>query len=109
MSRDEDEKRPTRRSPCAVKVARTVATGGMGRRTVRLCVLSLPTYVNGQRKRERIGSDKRLAETVLRKRKVEIAEGKSLERKRPITTTLTSWPLPTLPVLARISVPRTAI
>ena len=44
-------------------------------------------YVNGQRKRERIGPDKRLAETVLRKRKVEIAEGKFLERKRPITTT----------------------
>ena len=44
-------------------------------------------YVNGHRKRERIGPDKRLAETVLRKRKVEIAEGKFLERKRPITTT----------------------
>ena len=45
-------------------------------------------YVNGHRKRERIGPDKRLAETVLRKRKVEIAEGKFLERKRLITTTL---------------------
>ena len=44
-------------------------------------------YVNGQRKRERIGPDKRLAETVLRKRKVEIAEGKFLERKQPVTTT----------------------
>ena len=44
-------------------------------------------YVNGHRKRERIGPDKRLAETVLRKRKVEIAEGKFLERRRPITTT----------------------
>jgi integrase len=44
-------------------------------------------YVNGRRKRERIGPDKRLAETVLRKRKVEIAEGKFLERQRPITTT----------------------
>jgi hypothetical protein len=44
-------------------------------------------YVNGRRKRERIGPDKRLAETVLRKRRVEIAESKSLERKRPITTT----------------------
>ena len=43
--------------------------------------------MNGQRKRECIGPDKRLAETVLRKRKVEIAEGKFLERKRPITTT----------------------
>jgi hypothetical protein len=32
--------------------------------------------VNGRRKRERIGADKRLAETVLRKRKVEIAEGR---------------------------------
>jgi integrase len=44
-------------------------------------------YVNGHRKRERIGSDKRLAETVLRKRKVEIAEGRFLERQRPVTTT----------------------
>ncbi len=35
-------------------------------------------YVNGRRKRERIGPDKRLAETVLRKRKMEIAEGKCL-------------------------------
>jgi hypothetical protein len=44
-------------------------------------------YVNGRRKRERIVPDKRLAEIVLRKRKVEIAEGKFLERQRPITTT----------------------
>jgi hypothetical protein len=44
-------------------------------------------YVQGHRKRERIGPDQRLAETVLRKRKVEIAEGKFLEKKRPITTT----------------------
>ena len=44
-------------------------------------------YVNGRRKRERIGPDKRLAETVLRKRKVAIAQGKYLEKQRPITTT----------------------
>jgi hypothetical protein len=44
-------------------------------------------YVNGHRKRERIGPDRRLAETVLRKRKVEVAEGRFLERKRPITST----------------------
>src|SRR5512132_815293 len=44
-------------------------------------------YVNGRRKRERIGPDKRLAETVLKKRKVAIAEGKFLDKKRPITTT----------------------
>jgi integrase len=44
-------------------------------------------YVNGHRKRERIGPDKRLAETVLRKRKVEIAESRFLEKKRPVTTT----------------------
>jgi integrase len=44
-------------------------------------------YLNGHRKRERIGPDKRLAETVLRKRKVEIAEGRFLEKKRPVTTT----------------------
>lgn len=30
-------------------------------------------YAQGHRKRERIGPDKRLADTVLRKRKVEIA------------------------------------
>jgi integrase len=44
-------------------------------------------YLNGHRKRERIGPDKRLAETVLKKRKVEIAEGKFLDRQRPVTTT----------------------
>jgi hypothetical protein len=44
-------------------------------------------YVNGRRKRERIGPDKRLAKTVLRKRKVEIAEGRFLEKQRPIITT----------------------
>jgi hypothetical protein len=44
-------------------------------------------YVQGQRKRGRIGPDKRLAENVLRKREVEIAEGKFLQRRRPITTT----------------------
>jgi hypothetical protein len=44
-------------------------------------------YMQGQRKRERIGPDKRLAETVLRKRKVELVEGKPLDRQRPITTT----------------------
>jgi hypothetical protein len=43
-------------------------------------------YVSGHRKRERIGPDKRLAETALRKRKVEIAEGRFLERRKPITT-----------------------
>jgi hypothetical protein len=43
--------------------------------------------VNGHRKRERIGPDKRLAETVLRKRKVEIAEGRFLEKQRPVPTT----------------------
>jgi integrase len=45
-------------------------------------------YVNGRRKRERIGPDKRLAQTVLQKRKVAIAEGKYLDKRRPITTTL---------------------
>jgi integrase len=44
-------------------------------------------YVNGRRKRERIGPDKKLAEVVLKKRKVEIAEGKYLDRQRPITST----------------------
>ena len=44
-------------------------------------------YVSGHRKRERIGPDKRLAETVLKKRRVEIAEGKYLDKQRPVTTT----------------------
>jgi integrase len=44
-------------------------------------------YVNGKRKRERIGPDRRLAEMVLKKRKVEIAEGKFLDKQRPVTTT----------------------
>ena len=35
-------------------------------------------YVNGSRKREKIGPNKRLAETVLAKRKAEIAEGRFL-------------------------------
>jgi integrase len=43
--------------------------------------------VNERRKRERIRPDKRLAETVLRKRKVEIAEGKYLDKQQPVTTT----------------------
>jgi integrase len=43
--------------------------------------------VQGHRKRERIGPDKRLAEIVLRKRKVAIAEGRYLDKQRPITTT----------------------
>jgi integrase len=43
-------------------------------------------YVNGHRKRERIGIDKRLAETVLRKRKVEIAEGRFLDKQKIVTS-----------------------
>lgn len=39
-------------------------------------------YADGQRKRECIGTDKRLAETVLKKRKVEIAEGRYLDIKK---------------------------
>jgi hypothetical protein len=50
-------------------------------------VYSIDYYVNGYRKRERIGPDKRLADTVLRKRKVEIPEGRFLEKQRPPTTT----------------------
>jgi hypothetical protein len=44
-------------------------------------------YVNGCRKREQIGPDKRLAETVHRKHKVEIAAGRFLDRQKPVTTT----------------------
>ena len=39
-------------------------------------------YVNGRRKRERIGTSKKVAETVLKKRKVQIAEGKFLNIDR---------------------------
>src|SRR5262245_6898113 len=39
-------------------------------------------YVNGRRKRERIGPDKKLAEVVLQKRKVAIAEGKYLDKRK---------------------------
>ena len=56
---------------------------------MRLCVLSLPTYVSGHRKRERIGPDKRLAETVLKKRQVAIAEGKYLDKRTVPSCTFT--------------------
>jgi integrase len=39
-------------------------------------------YANGRRKREKIGTSKSLAEIVLKKRKVEIAEGKFLDIKK---------------------------
>jgi len=39
-------------------------------------------YAEGRRKREKIGPSKSLAETVLKKRKVEIAEGKFLDIKK---------------------------
>jgi integrase len=39
-------------------------------------------YVEGRRKREGIGSSRTLAETVLAKRKVEVAEGKYLDKKK---------------------------
>ena len=44
MPSDEDATRPTERGPCAVKVACTVPTGGIGRRTERHRALFLPTY-----------------------------------------------------------------
>jgi integrase len=39
-------------------------------------------YISGRRRRECIGPDKRLAETVLKKRKVEIAEGRYMDIKK---------------------------
>jgi hypothetical protein len=45
-------------------------------------IYSIDAYVNGHRRRERIGPDKRLAETVLKKRKVEIVEGKFFDQKK---------------------------
>ena len=41
-------------------------------------------YNKGKRIRERIGTSKRLAETTLRKRRVEIAEGKYLNKKKEV-------------------------
>jgi len=41
-------------------------------------------YNKGKRIRERIGTSKKLAETTLRKRKVEIAEGKYLDKKKEV-------------------------
>jgi integrase len=41
-------------------------------------------YNKGKRVRERIGTSKKLAETTLRKRKVEIAEGRYLNKKKEI-------------------------
>jgi hypothetical protein len=46
-------------------------------------------YVNGRRKRERIGPDKRLAETVLQKGKVAIAERKYLDKRKVPRSTFT--------------------
>jgi integrase len=62
-----------------------VIRGGIGLMGVylrhgRYCIdYTLP---NGKRKRESIGPDKKLAETVLYKRKLEIAEGKYLDIKK---------------------------
>jgi len=39
-------------------------------------------YINGSRKREKIGQSKKLAQTVLKKRKIEIAEGRYLDIKQ---------------------------
>jgi len=41
-------------------------------------------YVDGRRKREKIGKSRKLAETVLAKRKVQIAEGKFLDIKKDL-------------------------
>jgi len=41
-------------------------------------------YNNGKRIREKIGTSKKLAETTLRKRKVEIAEGRYLDKKKEV-------------------------
>jgi len=41
-------------------------------------------YVSGRRKREKIGPNRRLADTVLQKRKVEIAEGKFLDKRKEV-------------------------
>ena len=39
-------------------------------------------YLNGLRKREKIGQSKKLAQMVLKKRKIEIAEGRYLDIKQ---------------------------
>jgi hypothetical protein len=50
-------------------------------------VYCLLYYVNGVRHRERIGTNLRLAEQVLSMRRIAIAEGRFLDKKRPVTTT----------------------
>ena len=47
---------PLRRSPCAVKAARTVTTGGMRRRAARYRALSLPTADGEDSGASRLGS-----------------------------------------------------
>ena len=45
-------------------------------------------YVDGQRKRERIGTSKKLAEMTINKRKIEIAEGRKLDKVKEKKVTL---------------------
>ena len=44
-------------------------------------------YINGKRKREKIGPDRRLAQTVLKKRKVQIAENRYLDKRKEVDIT----------------------
>src|SRR6266850_6017592 len=72
---------------CRGDLPQDYSSGPQGRRTVmsvfkKQGVYWIDYYVSGRRKRERIGPDKRLAETVLKKRQVAIAEGKYLDKTR---------------------------
>lgn len=63
-------------------------------------------YVDGQRRRERVGPSKELAQTVLRKRIVERAEGRLLDKKKASTLRfedLTKWYLGLAEVKAKRS------
>src|SRR5262245_54407257 len=85
-----------RRSGKAVLHQRDCPTTGQQDKEVRSAAMAvfkkqdvywIDYYVNGQRRRERIGPDKKLAQVALKKRLVERAEGKILDKKRPVTTT----------------------
>jgi hypothetical protein len=54
----------------------------MGKVYMREKIYYVDFYVDGRRKRHRVGSNKALAETVLKKHQVEVAEGKFLDIKK---------------------------
>jgi hypothetical protein len=77
-----------RRCGCVVGCVSVKEQGGTHMAVLKTQgVYWIGSYGNDQRKPERIGADKRPVETVLKKRKVEIAEGRFLEQRKAVTTT----------------------